>query len=135
MKTLNHTKLHELLSLALDDLAKAEQSPDCVVNMEYWRNRTQSGRCLVCLAGAVMQFSLEDAEADSAWDYDEDTRPRLEALNCLRLGCVSDAVRCLKGDHEAARRLSRDITRYKQDRSAWWAEMRQLLADLQAEDL
>ena len=51
-------KLSELLSVALDDLERAEDAPGYTANLNEWYKETGFGVCEVCLAGSFMVFSL-----------------------------------------------------------------------------
>ena len=89
MKTLP-TKISALLSLALDDLQKARKHPDYEINMGYWRKMDfYQGRCLVCLSGALLSFTLKNKNyCVSPSDFDDETRNRLLALDQLRRGNI-----------------------------------------------
>jgi hypothetical protein len=133
------TKFSEALQLALDDLAKAEASPDYRVLMAVWHTeRDFFHKCEVCFAGSVMAFSL-GANPEQSYNPFEfgDWRPVLFALNNLRQGCVSLAQEDWPEGFQPtdplmlARDLNRVVGLYRSDREAWRAEMENLLFDLQ----
>jgi hypothetical protein len=90
--------LSGLIFVGLKDLEKAERSPRYKVDMGKWHEPSDTGKfCSVCFAGAVMAGTLgasplANMEKDAFWDGIED---KLEALDDLRTGFVSDAAGCL----------------------------------------
>lgn len=132
MNSLAHINtLHELLALALDDLAAIEKTPGFVVDMGLWVRRINT-ECRVCLAGSVMVRGL-GATGRSVYpsDFDEATERRLDALDDLRMGDVRPACEFVLGeaalDHCPP---NRDVADYSYNRDQWWADMHQLLAEL-----
>lgn len=122
----------ELIRLALADLREAEKSPHYVVDMASWHQPTVGARCLVCLAGAVMAFSL-----GTNFDYDvsprhfpPDTGFKLNAINDLRTGYASAAFSALGLEVEDSNRFDREIVPYRADREAFHREMEALASDL-----
>lgn len=98
-------KPSELLRLALADLRKAEKDPRYAIDMDTWHDPfydveakvhtdEPTAVCQVCLAGAVMAFSLGADPLVSVypWELGHETDLRLELLNELREGCVKTAV-------------------------------------------
>lgn len=91
-------KLHKLIDVALEDLRKVEAMPGVyAVDMKsYWHCTPYSKKvCVVCFAGSVMAMSLG---VDRSQDHGPDafpryTRDRLKALNCIRSGYVSMAIK------------------------------------------
>lgn len=90
-------KASELIRLAIGDLEKAEASERYVIDMGNWhtpenliKEPLYSDKCIICLAGAVMAFSLDidpgihcepvDLDAVNGW--------KLRALNSFRGGCI-----------------------------------------------
>src|SRR5690606_229892 len=99
--TLRQEKLHELLELALDDLAKCERQPDKFrIDMKSWLDR-DGEICMVCLAGAVMAQRLLGGnlpcESRDPWYFDAETHDRLKALDRLRSGEVAYAYEWVNG--------------------------------------
>lgn len=90
-----------LIRLALADLRTVEVLPDLYkVSMAGWHSgsATPSGRCFVCLAGAVMAQTLGapvgeeiNPSAFPGPEYDA-----LMALNAFRVGAVSSGLQSLK---------------------------------------
>ena len=93
----------ELLRLAVNDLEKAERSPKYEIEMGHWHFPLDDDLCTVCMAGAVMAFTLDvphDEEyAVLSRSFDADTRGKLHALDDFRRGYVGDALRIL-GMHD-----------------------------------
>lgn len=77
-------KASDLLTLALNDLAKVERSPRYVVNMHIWH--APNGACSVCFAGAVMAQTLEASPSEGALPgcYPLYTCKRLHSLDAMR---------------------------------------------------
>lgn len=132
-KTLAHVKkLSTLLAIGLRDLRKQERAPDSEVNMEIWFKR--NGKCVTCLAGSVMRFSLgcnRGGEEVCPIDLKTDqwSRSALNALNDLRDGYVRLAAEEMGMLTTACNRYVPD---YDGPNGEWWAAMRQLLKDLKA---
>ncbi len=91
-----------LIRLALHDLKSAERSDLYSINMKIWHSA--DGRhesCLVCLAGAVMAFSLEAQHLEDMTPTDYCHEPiisnKLIALNDLRGGELRAALQKLVG--------------------------------------
>lgn len=94
-------KASALITVALDDLQKAEASPDYVIEMGVWHTpgglmRGADSRCAVCMAGAVMAGTLgasihkDMGPAHYRCDTERTDRHHiaemLNALDDLRLG-------------------------------------------------
>lgn len=101
---LNNKKLPdepwELIRLAVADLEKAEQDPTYLVNLETW-HAPFGDQCQVCLAGAVLAFSLgvSPTEWVSTWKIEEmppELNRKLYALNNFRLGWIKNGYFCLE---------------------------------------
>lgn len=96
-------KPSELLRLAVEDLKKAEETPYYQINMGNWHQlswnwETDSSRCEICLAGAVMAFSLGTSRDRSEYPdkFPEDTRSKLLALDLFRQGGIGHALSYIK---------------------------------------
>lgn len=137
-------KPSELVRFALRDLREAEKSPRYVVEMATWHQPWYEPtpeaptRCLICLAGAVMAFSLGANFEDDVTpgDFGEDNGTKLNAINDLRLGYASCALTAFGLEVEntpASRRFDRDIVPYADDREAFHREMETLASDLEKE--
>lgn len=122
-------KLSTLLALGLRDLRKQELAKNSVVEMKRtWLQR--NGKCVACLAGSVMRFSMgcRGKCVDPCGDISSTReRYRLYALNQLRRGFVVNAAHLIQVDTSLA---TRDIPDYDGPNGEWWAAIRQLLADL-----
>lgn len=88
-----------LLTLAIDDLELAENSPDYRVDMGIWHEPV-SDQCNVCLAGAVMAFSLDVPRWDIIKSLQDFNDPAilhaLGALDQFRSGNIELALSGLK---------------------------------------
>lgn len=121
-----------LIRIALEDLAKAERSKKCEINMMDW-HYTNGATCTVCLAGAVMRSSLGVPDTVDKWPDDcGRNENQLFAINDLRTGDVADAFEQLGKPFSEGIRFERDITPYEKDRTAFKRDMRKLAADLEA---
>lgn len=124
-------KLHELLEVALADLAACERDEHYEIDMCDWVNRKED-ECFVCLAGACMVRTLHQEEF---YRLSSNDQAKMRALNFLRRGEVTFAMHkiCIVPDKVVVR--DRDVTNYHQDRNQWWADMHQLLAELKEANL
>ena len=79
--------LHELLSLALDDLEKVIKDDRYNVDMGTWHEPIE-GKCSVCLAGAVMAKTIKISEIQDTVpkDLEEEIHLKLYAIDSLRMG-------------------------------------------------
>jgi len=85
-------KMSELLTIAMLDLEKAENTPRYTIDMSAWHE--PNGHCRVCLAGSVMAMRLGVEDTVSATPgsmADADTRRKLSAINSLRCGDIRSA--------------------------------------------
>lgn len=83
-----------LIRLALADLEAAEKDPKYEVCMGSWHDPPNNitGRCAVCLAGAVMRGTLH-AHRLTGYEPDDFKEARaLEALDTFRYGDILGAV-------------------------------------------
>lgn len=129
-------KLSALICIALKDLRKAERSKDYKVDMSMWH--APNGVCRVCLAGAVMAFSLRmpknvdflNTLAPSSLFDNVETNNKLFALNHLRVGQVSSALFCLR--REEIYQFDRKIPEYRPGRknSGFYKALEKLAKDL-----
>jgi len=151
-------KLSELIRVSLDDEAAAFKSAQYSIEMDDWhcpgkdyrkdppyRRDSSSEVCEVCLAGAVMAFSLKcDPQLDIHPDaFSNKTEQKLYALDAVRDGCVSDADAFMKGRRrmEAPVSFSDDewnnfpIVDYDDDRIRWRRDMRKIAHRLEKVNL
>lgn len=152
-------KLSDLLELALNDLEKAENSKTHAVSMDVWYKPHKGGKCLVCLAGSVMAFSLgvKVDESISTTDsvgwcplnfakfslsdksfYTNQDADALSALNALRTGQVSSAaemidILLINGDVAYDREFDREIVDYHKDPDLFKTQLYELVNDLRTE--
>jgi len=121
--------LSGLIDIALEDLEKVEKMESYVVNMGDW-HFPSGNKCEVCAAGAVMAMRLGANWNDDLVpsNFDQDAAKKLDAIDDLRTGWVSRAGRILL--KEDTSRFDRNIEPYDIDRDQFFADMRQLSADL-----
>lgn len=94
-------KLSDLIELALSDLIKCEQDPRYNISMLVWHEGTRyTGKCTVCLAGAVMAKTCgANLETDlQPADFPPVTKAKLRALEHIRNGSVHAAIFEFHGD-------------------------------------
>ena len=131
-------KLSDLIDLALSDLEKARNDPRYEINMSAWHRPLKepnalypftAGKCLVCLAGSVMAFSLgADSQQDKfPKDYDEDTCRKLNALDAIRLGEVNYALDIL--NRPTHTNMLVPYASIERDGWKYWKQQIELIAD------
>ena len=93
-------KPSELIELALADLEKVEKLPEVYdVYMPRW-HRPSAGKCMVCLAGAVLAQTLstdpkKNIELSGSLDesgLDKDTWRKLRSLDDFRCGRIGEGL-------------------------------------------
>lgn len=136
-------KMSDLIEVALEDLTKVEADQRYRVRMNDWHVPPHSGetRCAVCFAGAVMAKSLDAAIASESFpdDYEEDTGRKLSALDQVRVGWVSEALRIMHEDadeyhaHEELNDFR--VVSYAEDPARWREDMVAIVARLREEGL
>ena len=129
-------KPSELLRLALEDEEKCHNSPDYIVDMEIW-HRPLSGKCTVCLAGAVMAQTLESNKTMmlSPAKFDQDTYSKLHALDYFRSGYIDDGLNCLDIYKPEGGLLSKvPVNNYK-GRDYWLKDMNKIVQMLEEYEL
>ena len=105
-------KLSDLLNLAITDARKLDHARYTPMWMTWHRPRPLDGKCMVCLAGAVIAGTLgcstgtsidiatsDSADPESTTITDERWRRALWALDSAREGDWLDAFRALHGSH------------------------------------
>ena len=105
-------KLSDLIDLAIADARKLDHGRYTPVWMTWHRPRPLDGKCMVCLAGAVIAGTLgcatgtsidiatsESADPQSTTITDEPWRRALWALDSAREGDWLDAFRALHGTY------------------------------------
>ena len=86
-------KLSDLILVAIADLTKAERSPRYRIDMATWHR--PNAQCAVCLAGAVMAFTLRIPKEQHILPDHTSTkhsRSKLLALDEIRCGRVRWAL-------------------------------------------
>ena len=126
-------KPSELLALALSDLEKAECSDQYIIDMLYWHEPDiSSGKCLVCLAGAVMAFSLYFSPDEDFFfvECSFEISRKIFALNNFRLGYIFEAFNNLNISFPEGMARKRDVTSYRNSPTQFKSDMRNLIKDL-----
>lgn len=134
--------MSKLIRIGLADLRKAEQDPRYSVIMATWHAPCEGGPCLVCLAGAVMAFSLgaspNERLTPRSPEITSHNAAALRALNWLREGCVETAAEYLgipPTDKMKAIECAHYIPPYAFGSDGFHAAMESLAADLEANGL
>lgn len=131
---LNKLKLHELLGMALKDAKKQENDPKSVLQMtDTWMDDV-NGKCVACLAGSVMRHScgITTAALDVLHDDHSDMPKWVEAIDCLRVGGIGQALSALGRNYPCNLQSTSAVVEYKKDPEAWWACMYGMLAYLKS---
>ena len=123
-------KMSDLIRVALADLRKVEAMPNkYIVNMNAWHHgATGKHRCNVCLAGAVLAQTCKVPRSQLCNGIAGPEDRKIDALNELRSGWVSDAAQSLGIDREGFR--DREIIDYNENPEEFHAQMEQLAKDL-----
>lgn len=127
------SKPSDLAELALRDMRKAIGSPHYHINMRVFHKPNKT--CAVCVAGAVMAFTLgvPHNEYLGPGDFPEYIRGKLYAIDCLRSGAVGAAFFDLGRSQEKGEKFDRRIAPYKErNRKPFFQDMRALIKDLRA---
>jgi hypothetical protein len=130
----------DLLTVALVDLAAAEQNPRYRINMGTWHVPEEDGRCMICLAGATMAGTLgmnpsKELDPSDAEVLEEGLGDKLKALDSLRTGELEEAMEILGmelPDHLAA---CHRIPRYEVDRTGFHRELTKLAGLMKSEGI
>jgi hypothetical protein len=128
-------KPSELLRMGLEDFAKIEADPRYVVDLRRW-HLPDGAACRVGVTGAVMARRLGVLPEKYTWpfDFDDETRRRLSALDYLRAG-GTDMAGYYLGNKALRAFPSRIIPQYTFDPAAWRAALEQFATDLEAAGL
>lgn len=131
-----------LIRLALSDLEKVEEAEEYQVNMRDWHiywdpkdvdtTPDVSGKCVVCLAGGVMAFSMgADRKEDlTPSNFPLKDRVKLSALDDFRTGDVGNGFSRMGLDHCPLSDTSK--THYSEDPARFKTEMHKMADDLEA---
>ena len=125
-------KLSALIFLAIEDLERAERSPDHVIQMSTWCRKDIIGKCHVCLAGSVMAFSL-GGPFNIGYDaplWDTPDGKKMFDLNSVRSGDVEDAFDYLTDCQHEIVWLEEDIVEYHTDPTLFKTQLRDLAGRL-----
>lgn len=135
-------KLSNLLELALADLAKVEADKRYVVNMDLWHIPTYGGDiypalCRVCLAGAVIAGSLGGNIRKHLvpYNFDEKTKSKLFAIDCLRSGMIDTAIYYMKQKRPKSMPNNIKVADYKSSPLQWLSNMLFIIALLREHGL
>lgn len=125
-------KPSELIRLAISDFQKAKNDSNVDICMGTWYE--QCDRCLVCLAGSVMKYTLKLNRIGPYGPsfFDSDTGKKLQALNNFRIGFVQEG--CDKLNRETkiySYHIPYPYTDYRHD--SFCQDMLELAALLEAE--
>lgn len=92
----NKYKPSRLLKIALADLRKVGKIRGYHVNMSQWHLHDNSGRCHICLAGAMLVGCGVTKSADLApITFGGDISRIMQAINLLRGGFIAEALSML----------------------------------------
>lgn len=112
-------KPSELIRLALKDLEAVERDKKTyVVDMGRYHepNSSDSGKCAVCFAGAVMSQAGNDPHEDlDPVDFSNSVQAKLVALDYFRVGSIYQALREMQIDHPRFLVIDADIAAYSED--------------------
>lgn len=101
-----------LITQAMEDLELAEKNPKYEIAMGQWHHPKHFGQhatakdnpCQVCLAGAVMAFSLEMSIDENIvpGQFAFETQGKLRALDAFRMGMIHEGLRemCIETDKD-----------------------------------
>ena len=143
MNTTTQPRLPELMSVlitvALADLEAAENTPTLKVDMNYWHSPQQGKAielCYVCFAGSVMAQTLgvSDIENVNPDDFSRWNRSRLQALDCIRYGNLSDAFNEMFPLEDVPENFPKDraVAEYGHYPDAFKRDMKQIIAELES---
>ncbi len=103
-------KLSALLRLAVKDAQAVAKLKSYRLNMQQWHNPAgTSGKCEVCMAGAVMVKELH-APRDKAItpdDYETSVYLKLDAIDDMRIGHFGVALQSVRSDEPSYDEIER----------------------------
>lgn len=143
--------LWEMIRVALADEAKAYRSKNYSIDMDDW-HVPHEDYCEVCLAGAVMAFSLGAGIHDHLGPADFKEHYKLEALDEIRSGDIPAALTDMYCERSCPTEYWKDwwsiarandistrehykVTPYEQDRKTWRRDMYRIARILRKADL
>lgn len=123
-----------LIRLALADLRKCEADPAYEIDMDAY-HQPEHGKCVVCLAGAVMACDLDVSRfrVFAPASFERSIAMKLIALNQFRTGDVTCGLNVLKlpDNTIAPPNLDRCVTPYDVDQEMFYMDMAKLADDLE----
>ena len=126
------TKPSALLEVAMTDLGKIERSKRYGVHMGFWH--TGQEVCEVCLAGAVMAFTLGANHDEYLTAQDFHRFPgcgnQLRALDSFMGGYCRNASEFIGLGFYTGAPFQLEVTPYKDDRRKFKRDMRKLITDM-----
>jgi hypothetical protein len=133
-------KLNKMLTKALDDVEKIETGKikGYSINMSTFGSRPKANMsCEVCLGGTQLigLFPKGQFEITLYADCSPATRKKLQALDALRTGCVSDALSYIGKSPSLGEHMDRIVRWYADNPKLWKAQMRLLAAELEEANL
>lgn len=129
-------KSSRLLTVAMADLAKAERSRKYIIEMMNWHHPIKfgenKGKCAVCLAGAVMAYSLKADHGQTTNPISFEESNKLLALNYFRQGQVSRGLTMMGVECETSWPLDPEIrvTDYEKDSKLFKLDMKRVIRSL-----
>ena len=126
-------KPSDLLDIALEDLQLVQEDNEYELRMEFWHEYNhKNDKCFVCLAGAVLSFSLScNREVNvELCDFTPKVKDRLTAINSLRIGDVEEAFRLLRLNQDEGAKFNRRVSSYRDLPEEAVAEWQKLASDL-----
>lgn len=125
-------KPSDLIDLALADLEKAEKSDDYIIEMNVWHKPNDDGKCLVCLAGAVMAFSLNfDREMKYVLaNMPKNNQHKMSALNHFRYGAIRTGFNYMGIPFEADQPQERYITPYDESPEEFKSQIKRMVKEI-----
>lgn len=131
-----------LIKMALADLERAEASEGYQVDMDNWHAPSEDEICHVCLAGAVIAFSLgglptEDIGPDNFRRKHARTEHYLRALDHFRVGNLRVGLMMMEQDPDLVSEPHQHmmVVPYDQNARNFKMDMRAVVARLEGEGL
>lgn len=121
-------KPSKLLTVALQDLSKAEKNAKYSIYMNDWHD-PHTEKCKVCLAGAVMAFSLNAPiqELLIPEDFADSLQFKLEAIDLFRSGNIHQGLELLGFEQNKFIPEEVEIVPYEYNKNEFKKDMRKLI--------
>lgn len=119
-----------LILIALADLEKVEQDERFKINMNVWHSPViESGKCMVCFAGAVMAMSLKIP--NEQWvlkikSIGSENARQMVAINYFRLGMIHPALNHFGAEHVPVQFPPYPVTPYQDNPQQFKTDMRHI---------